>query len=66
MFWGEKDAAHTRTGSQMNISGAELEPLEALVGEDAVLRDNGHIWHAGTAAKRLAPVDFKKRYMGLA
>ncbi len=30
---------------------------------DAMLRDNGNIWHAGTAAKRLESVDFGKKYM---
>ena len=42
------------------------KPLEALIGEDAMLRDNGHIWLAGTAAERLEPIDFGKKYMGLA
>lgn len=33
---------------------------------DSMLRDNNHIWHAGTAAERLDSVDFGKEYMGLA
>ena len=58
MFWGQKGHAHLCAGLQTN--------MEPLVGADAMLRDNDQIWHAGTAAERLEPVDFGKWYMGLA
>ena len=66
IYWGQKDFAHLRAGLQTNMSWTELKPSEALAEEDAMLRDNGHIWHAGTAAERLKAVDFGKEYMGLA
>lgn len=66
MFWGQKSPPWLPTGSQINVWQGELDPLESLSGEDALLRDNGHISHAGTSAERLEPVDFSRKYMGLA
>jgi hypothetical protein len=66
IFWGQKDPARLRTGLQTNMSSAEFQPSEVLTEEDAILRDNGHIWHAGTAAERLESINFAKKYMGLA
>lgn len=66
MFWGQKNPPWLPTGSQINVWQGELDPLESLSGEDALLRDNGHISHAGTSAERLEPVDFSRKYMGLA
>jgi hypothetical protein len=56
IFWGQKDPA-TLWG--------EIKPSEALAEDDAMLRDDDCIWHAGTAAERLDSVDFNKKYMGL-
>ena len=66
MFWGQKGLSHLPAGLQTNTSWTEFQPSEALAEQDAMLRDNGHIWHAGTAVKRLEPVDFGKKYMGIA
>jgi len=66
MFWGQKDPPWLPTILQINVWQGELDPLDSLDGDDALLRDSRHIWHAGTSAERLEPVavDFSKKYMG--